>query len=337
MIHCLLIELNQYLFNLIISRCIKILLLLYLLLYMSESKYIDLNFCLTTQVGGTGIPMPTDGTPMPTDGTPMPTNDGTVHVWGDKVVSMAGDENKGMALERNGTVHVWGYNEFGQRDDIPPGTGMPTYITNNDNGNGTGTPMPTYITNNGNGTGTPMPTYITNNDNDILSTPLATQSIAETSVYDEDDTLESSESSESSVSYGGRPRVSGRCGLGCRKARAADREAKLKNMTEPEREVYIAAEQKANRAAAEREKEEEAKREQRKFERKQAAKQALAAERARAAERAERALAAKASAAAAATNTEEKVVVATPVVEKKSTGWFGWGGNNELLPLVYQL
>lgn len=47
---------------------------------MSESKYIDLNFCLTTQVGGTGIPMPTDG-------TPMPTNDGTVHVWGDNVVS----------------------------------------------------------------------------------------------------------------------------------------------------------------------------------------------------------------------------------------------------------
>ena len=59
---------------------------------MSESKYIDLKFCLNmnnTQVGGTpmptdstnndpgtGTPIPTDGTPIPTDGTPIPT-DGT--------------------------------------------------------------------------------------------------------------------------------------------------------------------------------------------------------------------------------------------------------------------
>jgi len=57
---------------------------------MSESKYIDLKFCLNmnnTQVGGTpmptdstnndpgtGTPIPTDGTPNPTDGTPMPTD-----------------------------------------------------------------------------------------------------------------------------------------------------------------------------------------------------------------------------------------------------------------------
>jgi hypothetical protein len=59
---------------------------------MSESKYIDLKFCLNmnnTQVGGTPMPtdstnndpgtvtpIPTDGTPIPTDGTPIPT-DGT--------------------------------------------------------------------------------------------------------------------------------------------------------------------------------------------------------------------------------------------------------------------
>jgi len=70
---------------------------------MSESKYIDLKFCLNmnnTQVGGT--PMPTDstnndpgtGTPIPTDGTPIPTD------VTNKVVSIAigGNSNKLIPL-----------------------------------------------------------------------------------------------------------------------------------------------------------------------------------------------------------------------------------------------
>ena len=77
---------------------------------MSESKYIDLKFCLNmnnTQVGGTpmptdstnndpgtGTPIPTDGTPIPTDGTPMPTD------VTNKVVSIAigGNSNKLIPL-----------------------------------------------------------------------------------------------------------------------------------------------------------------------------------------------------------------------------------------------